>query len=41
MKSSLKEPYEYQPFKESNESFIWNNEARKTLLDYNLEDLSI
>ncbi len=35
------EPYEYQPFKESNESFIWNNEARKTLVDYNLEDLSI
>ena len=35
------EPYEYQPFKESNENFIWNNEARKTLVDYNLEDLSI
>ena len=35
------EPYEYQPFKESNESFIWNNEARKSLEDYNLEDLSI
>ena len=26
---------------ESNENFIWNNEARKTLVDYNLEDLSI
>jgi hypothetical protein len=35
------EPYEYQPFIESNENFIWNNEARKTLVDYNLEDLSI
>lgn len=26
---------------ESNEDFTWNNEARKSLVDYNLEDLSI
>ena len=35
------EPYEYKPFKESNKGFVWNNEARKSLVDYNLEDLSI
>ena len=34
-------PYEYQPFKEAGEKFVWNNEARKSLVDYNLEDLSI
>jgi ectoine hydroxylase-related dioxygenase (phytanoyl-CoA dioxygenase family) len=33
--------FSYQPFKEADTSFEWNNESRKDLKDYNLEDLSI
>ena len=35
------EPYVYQPFKASKTSYVWNENARKDLIDYNLEDLSI
>ena len=35
------QPYDYLPFKESNASFKWNDEARTDLVDYNLDDLSI
>ncbi len=35
------QPYDYLPFKESNASFKWNDEARADLVDYNLDDLSI
>ena len=34
-------PYSYEPFESTNTSFVWNEEARKDLKDYNLEDLSI
>ena len=34
-------PYSYEPFESTNTSFVWNDEARKDLKDYNLEDLSI
>ena len=33
--------FSYHPFKEADTSFEWNNESRKDLKDYNLEDLSI
>ncbi|MDA9113039.1 phytanoyl-CoA dioxygenase family protein [Gammaproteobacteria bacterium] len=33
--------YSYQPFKDSGSSFEWNEQSRKDLKDYNLEDLSI
>ena len=33
--------YDYLPFKESNASFKWDDEARSDLVDYNLDDLSI
>ena len=35
------EAYSYSPFKESNTSYEWNDQSRKDLKDYNLEDLSI
>jgi ectoine hydroxylase-related dioxygenase (phytanoyl-CoA dioxygenase family) len=35
------EPYVYEPFKASKISYVWNENARKDLIDYNLEDLSI
>ena len=35
------ESYKYHPFEESGKTFIWNDNARKDLRDYNLEDLSI
>ena len=35
------EPYVYKPFKASKTSYVWNENARKDLIDYNLEDLSI
>ena len=35
------EPYVYKPFKASKISYVWNENARKDLIDYNLEDLSI
>jgi len=35
------ESYKYHPFEESGKTFIWNDDARKDLRDYNLEDLSI
>ena len=35
------EPYIYKPFKTSKTSYVWNEDARKDLVDYNLEDLSI
>ena len=34
-------PYQYKPFKDSGKTYIWDNNARKDLKDYNLEDLSI
>ena len=34
-------PYEYQPFRERKETFVWNEDARDELRDYNLLDLSI
>jgi ectoine hydroxylase-related dioxygenase (phytanoyl-CoA dioxygenase family) len=34
-------PYSYEPFESTNTTFVWNEEARKDLKDYNLEDLSI
>ena len=35
------EPYSYKPFKDSQKTYIWDTSARKRLVDYNLEDLSI
>lgn len=35
------EPYRYQPFAESGKEYVWNEEARSGLKDYNLYDLSI
>ena len=35
------EPYSYKPFKDSGKAYIWDDNARKDLKDYNLEDLSI
>ena len=35
------ESYKYHPFVESGKTFIWYDDARKDLRDYNLEDLSI
>ena len=35
------EPYVYKPFEASKTSYVWNENARKDLIDYNLEDLSI
>jgi ectoine hydroxylase-related dioxygenase (phytanoyl-CoA dioxygenase family) len=35
------EPYVYKPFKASKTSYVWNENARKDLIDYNLEDLII
>ena len=34
-------PYQYQPFVESGKEYVWNEEARAGLRDYNLQDLSI
>lgn len=34
-------PYEYHPFIERKEMFVWNEDARNELRDYNLFDLSI
>jgi ectoine hydroxylase-related dioxygenase (phytanoyl-CoA dioxygenase family) len=35
------EPYEYKPFQESGDTFIWSEQAKVELRDYNLLDLSI
>ena len=35
------EPYKYQPFNDVNKIFQWNENSRKDLKDYNLDDLSI
>lgn len=35
------EPYKYQPFNDTNKIFQWNENSRKDLKDYNLDDLSI
>ena len=35
------EPYKYYPFEQSGKSFVWNDNSREDLKDYNLEDLSI
>ena len=35
------EPYSYRPFKDKGKTYIWDNNARQDLIDYNLEDLSI
>jgi len=35
------EAYQYQPFVASGKSYVWNDEAKAGLKDYNLEDLSI
>ena len=40
-KYNNKEPYSYKPFKDSEKTYIWDDNARKDLNDYNLEDLSI
>ena len=34
-------PYSYKPFKDSNIKYVWNDNSRNDLKDYNLEDLSI
>ena len=34
-------PFEYKPFQDRNKSYKWDEEARKDIIDYNLEDLSI
>lgn len=34
-------PYSYKPFKDSNIQYVWNDNSRNDLKDYNLEDLSI
>ena len=34
-------PFVYKPFKDSGKTYIWDDNARKDLKDYNLEDLSI
>ena len=34
-------PYEYKPFIASQKTYVWDNQARQDLKDYNLEDLSI
>lgn len=33
--------YLYKPFQDSQKTYVWDNQARKDLKDYNLEDLSI
>ena len=35
------QPFEYKPFINSSKSYKWDDNARKELKDYNLEDLSI
>ena len=35
------ESYLYKPFQDSQKTYVWDNQARKDLKDYNLEDLSI
>lgn len=35
------EPYQYQPFVEQGLSYVWNDEAKASLHDYNALDLSI
>jgi ectoine hydroxylase-related dioxygenase (phytanoyl-CoA dioxygenase family) len=35
------DPYKYYPFEQSGKSFVWNDNSREDLKDYNLEDLSI
>ena len=34
-------PYSYKPFKDANIDYVWNDNSRNDLKDYNLEDLSI
>ena len=34
-------PFDYKPFKSSGKTYVWDDNARKDLIDYNLEDLSI
>ena len=34
-------PYVYEPFSKDNASYVWNDEARADLRDYNIDDLSI
>jgi ectoine hydroxylase-related dioxygenase (phytanoyl-CoA dioxygenase family) len=34
-------PYQYQPFVESGKEYMWTEEAKAGLKDYNLHDLSI
>ena len=40
-KYNNEEPYSYKPLKDSEKTYIWDDNARKDLNDYNLEDLSI
>lgn len=35
------QPFSYQPFVDSDQSFTWNEKAREAIKDYNLLDLSI
>lgn len=35
------QPYDYKPFAESGEKYVWNPEAKASLKDYNIYDLSI
>ena len=35
------QPYDYKPFKESGENYVWDTAAKEGLKDYNLLDLSI
>ncbi len=34
-------PYVYQPFENNDEDFVWDEQARASLKDYNIDDLSI
>ncbi|MDB2523640.1 phytanoyl-CoA dioxygenase family protein, partial [Alphaproteobacteria bacterium] len=34
-------PYVYEPFGKDNATYVWNDEARADLRDYNIDDLSI
>jgi hypothetical protein len=37
----MKNHTEYKPFIDSQKTYVWDNQARQDLKDYNLEDLSI
>ena len=37
----MEDPYRYLPFQKTGRSFQWNENSRKDLIDYNLDDLSI